>query len=506
MSSAAFRTRAYIEDVRTLGDVAVPVADRVQETGTRERRLDDVLSAGAYAVLGLVLLATRLVGLDRSFWSDEVVTVTDYVRAGPRGILAGPYIPNNHELYSLLGCATSSMVGESEVALRLLAVVPFLVGVALCTAWLHVRVSRLSGVLFLFFATASPLLYDLSRQARGYGLAFLAMSVLIVSALEADRTASRRWLAAFFVSGLVGTLTLPIFGLAFFATALALLAIPSLPRRVVVGGTAASALATAAWYAPHADDILHSSQQEYGAQIPWYGLPASPIDQVLVPGVLWFGDTFLASYPARAIVIAAAAVMLLSSPLLRSRAAIFVLCSGTVATLFFIWAARLYLAQRFLSYLLVPLFILLATGTAHVLRNSRRRPGLRTLVAMLTLAVAAAAFGGAAPHLLRHPTEAWKDAAVAIEESDWSGRPVLAYTSRPQGLRYYLRAPVIQLQPSQVASSVCRPRHAVVYVDNSFETVPVEVPCLRRDGVRHIRLQQHSYGGETNVWLLPARS
>ena len=48
----------------------------------------------------------------------------------------------------------------------------------------------LSGT-FLLLATASPLLLDISRMARGYGLAFLAMSVLVVAALEAESTGRR---------------------------------------------------------------------------------------------------------------------------------------------------------------------------------------------------------------------------------------------------------------------------------------------------------------------------
>ena len=491
--------------MRTLEHAPSFVGDRATKTTLAARQGTRALLASAYAALASLLVVTRVVGLDRSLWTDEVVTVTDYIRAGPRDILSGPYIPNNHQFFSMLGWLTSLVAGESEIALRLLSVIPFLVGVAIVTAWLHVRLGALSGVLFLFFATASPLLFDVSRQARGYGLAFLAMAAMVVAALEVDRTGSTRMLAMFFAAGLVGTLTLPNFGLAFVATALALATAPSLSRRVALG-IAGSSLVIAVWYAPHIRDLLENSQQDNGAQIGWLGLLSSPVDHVLVPGVLWYGDTFLANDWARLVVFALAAVLLLSSPLVHEMRTAAILCSGMAATLLFVWATRLYLAPRFVSYLLVPLFMLLATGAARALQPNGDRPGARALIAMTTIAVSAAAFVGAASQLLRFPTEAWKDAAVAIEASEWSGRPVLAYTSRPQGLRYYLRAPVIQLEPSQVASSVCQPKHAVVYVDNSFETVPVEVPCLRRDGVRHIRLQQHSYGGETNVWLFPARN
>ena len=71
-------------------------------------------------------------------------------------------------------------------------------GRTVVTAWLHSRVDALSGVLFLFLATVSPLLLDITRQARGYGLAFLAMSILVVAALEAarDGRTPRSWRCA----------------------------------------------------------------------------------------------------------------------------------------------------------------------------------------------------------------------------------------------------------------------------------------------------------------------
>jgi hypothetical protein len=132
----------------------------------------------AYILLGATLVATRTIGLGSSLWHDEVFAVVEFIRPGPGEILSGPEI--SHELFGILAWATTSLVGESEVALRAWSVVPFLAGVAVVTAWLHARLGAIAGISFLFFATASPLLLDISRQARGYGLAFLAMGVLLV--------------------------------------------------------------------------------------------------------------------------------------------------------------------------------------------------------------------------------------------------------------------------------------------------------------------------------------
>src|SRR6476659_11340596 len=110
--------------------------------------LTRALIVASYAILGSVLAWSRLIRIDRGYCCDEVATVVDYVRAGPHTILVGPYAPNNHQLFSLVGWATSATFGESEIARRLWAALPFIAGVIVVTAWLHVRLGPLSGVLF----------------------------------------------------------------------------------------------------------------------------------------------------------------------------------------------------------------------------------------------------------------------------------------------------------------------------------------------------------------------
>jgi hypothetical protein len=461
-----------------------------------------IATAVAYGVLGAILVATRAVGLDRSLWHDEILTVVYFVREGPWEILAGDYIPNNHELYSLLGWATSSVVGESEVALRLWCVVPFVAGVVLVTAWLHVRVGALTGVLYLFFATLSPLLLDLSRQARGYGLAFLAMSVLVVAALEVDR-GGRTWaVATFCAAGVVGTWTLPIFGTTFAVTGAVLLA--DRPRRMLAAWLGGSCAAIAAWYAPHISDLLVSSQQEFGAPIGWFGLPTSPVDQVVIPALLWIEGPVLASGATRLVLIAVVAVVLLSSPLLRERGPALVLCSSVAGPLVVVWATRLYLSTRFVSYLLVPLFVLLASGTAHVLSRPGRRAWARSILALGTLGLVIVAFVSSGRPVLRLPREAHADAVRAIREQGREEDPVLAYTFRPADLEYYLGRPPRVLEPDDVVSSVCAADRDVVYVTQPYGVPGVSVPCLGRAGVEHRRFEQYAAGGAIEVWFVPA--
>lgn len=472
------------------------------ESGSRGAR---ALSVASYATLGSILCWTRLVGLDRGYWHDELVTAAAYVRAGPREILAGPYIPNNHELFSLLAWATTSVIGESEIVVRLWSVLPFMLGVIVVTAWLHVRMGALSGTLFLFLATMSPLLLDLSRQARGYGLAILAMSVLVVAALEAERS-GRTWvLVALCSAGLVGTWTLPHFGIAFLATGAALLTSPQLRRRVAFG-LGASILAMSAWYAPHLNELLEHSQQAYGAQISPAGVVTAPVDRILIPALLWIDSAALVAGRAWLPVVAVAALLIGSSPLLRRQEPALILSSGVVATVVVMWVARLYVLPRFLSFLLVPLFILSATGTASILARLPRRPLIfRTVVALTALVLLTVVFTSNASRVTRQPREAHRDAAAAIRAHAPPSAPVFAYVMRPSDLEFYLERPVNAHRTPEVASRVCGLGRTAVLVVQPWVLPHVKIPCLQRAGTRHYRFEQYARGGKIDVWIIASR-
>jgi hypothetical protein len=171
-----------------------------------------------------------------------------------------------------------------------------------------------------------------------------------------------------------------------------------------------------------------------------------------------------------------------------------------------VWATRLYLHSRFVSFLLVPLLILLSSGTARVLAGiGARRSGVRVAVALATLVLVAVMSAFSVARMTRLPREAHKDAAAVIQDRASPAVPVFAYTWQPMDLAFYLDAPVHALRASEVASTVCDSRQAVVLVVQLFAIQPVEVPCLRRVGVRHYRFQQYRRGDEINVWFVPPR-
>lgn len=460
-----------------------------------------VVIAASYALLGATLLVSRLVGLGQSLWQDEIIFVNGFLRQGLGHIVAGPDL--SHELYGVLTWTTWQVVPDSEIALRLWSAVPFVVGVVAVTLWLHTRLAPLVGLLYLFLATVSPLLLDITRQARGYGLAYFAMSVVIVAALEARRTGRAHWLVAMYAAGVVGTWTLPQFGIAFLAVSLVLLIERDLRRPAVVGFVA-SVVAVFAWYAPHLRQVQESSQIESGFRIDTTWLLTAPFDHILTPALLWIEGTYVISGVIWLPLVLLVAVVIASSPFLRERGPGLILCTGPVATIVVLWITQAYIVPRYLSYLLVPIFTLMASGAASILGRISTRPApVRTVVCLVGIVALAAHFAVAAPDVVRLPREANRDAAEVIEGLSPSTTPVLAYLHWPADLEFYLDRPVRALDRSDVVARVCSQRTPVVYVHQPFALREIEVPCLTRPGTEHHRLRQYTRGNEIDVWFIP---
>ncbi len=456
-----------------------------------------------YATLGAALLWSRLVGLTHGYCCDEIRTVSDYVDRGPRTILAGAYVPNNHELFSLLGWLTREAGSHSEVALRLWSVLPFILGVVLVTGWLHRRVGALAGILFLFLATASPLLVDITRMARGYGLAFFAMSVLLVSALEAEST-GRGWaVLGVAAGGVVGSLTLPHFAIAYLAVAGVLVLKRPLRARMAIA-TVVSLGVVVAWYAPHVNDIAASTLGEYGLQIRTAWLVTAPVDQTLVPAFTLLDDAFVRPSIESLLLAFVLGTIVVSSPMLRERWRAAILLAPVVATVVAFWFTGTYVVPRFLSFLLVPLFVLLATGSVSIVGRLRTHPAPgRTIALGVMLVVLAFQFVTLAADVSRMPRDATEDAAAAIRRAVPASTPVVAHVPYPLDLEHYLGRPVTHAWTETEARTACGTGRTVVYVDQPYLVPTAVLPCLERSGVRHDRLRQYTRGGRIDVWVVP---
>jgi hypothetical protein len=459
--------------------------------------------ATSYVALGATLLLSRLLDLGKSLWLDEAVFVEYFVREGPRRILVSGAL--SHELYGLVDWMTAAVVGESVVAFRLWSAIPFIVGVALVTIWLHRRHDPLAGILFLFLATVSPLLLDISRQARGYGLAFFAMAVLIVAALEASRSGRKRYVVAMCAAGVVGTWTLPQFGIAFLAT-LAVLLIDRRLRLSVVLGSLVSVAAIVAWYAPHLREVQEASQLEAGSQIHSTWVITAPIDQIVLPALFWIEGVKLESSADWLPLVLLAALVMASSPFVRRRDdSALILCAGPLAVVVALWLANAYAVPRYLSFLLVPLFTLLASGAANILRGiAQRRAAIRASLCLVTIVVLAVHFAVTAPNVIGLTREANEDAADLIMRSTPSKTPVYVLMRSPSGFDFYLDRPFRMLQTRAQTGDVCDSGGPFVYVVQPWSVTSIDVPCLRRPGVQRYRFRQYARGGEISVWLVPA--
>ena len=462
-----------------------------------------VVVVSSYVILGAILAWSRFYGLGNGgYCCDEIATVTDSIRRGPSWILSGAYSPNNHQLFSLFGWAASSLVGESEMLLRLGAAVPFVAGVILVTAWLHVRYGAFCGLLFLFLATASPLLLDLSRQARGYGIAFLAMSVVVVAALELLRS-GRAWaIVALCAGGVIGAWTLPHFTVAFLAIGAVLLAAGATRSKLAVG-LGVSITAIAAFYSPHVDDILDSSRQEYAVELSTRWIVTAAIDQTLVPAFSLLSDDYLHPNLASLALVMLFAVVVAASPLLHHWAPALTLVAPVVATILAFWVTGTHAAPRFFSFLLVPLLILAATGAAAALGRLPRRPTIpaaAALVLLLVVAVAAVPFIVAIP---REPREALSAVAEAIDELPSPATPVFAYVYHPGDLEFHLGRRVAETRTSAEILDACSRPETTVLVVQIWLLEAISMPCLDRDGLRHTRFDQYARGDAIDMWVIP---
>jgi hypothetical protein len=458
--------------------------------------------AAAYATLGAALVWSRLYSLGHSFWTDEILMVDRFVRAGLREIITGGGL--THQLMAILCWLAANTVGESELAFRLFSAVPFVAGVVLVTVWLHVRLGALAGILYLFLATVSPLLLDVTRQARGYGLAFFAMSVMVVAALEALRTGGVWAVLAMWLAGLMAAWTLPQAGIAVIATAVVL----TLDRRTRLASAVGLALvltAIGAWYVPHRDAIHAISDLPDGVQIDFPWVVTAPIDQIVLPGLLWIDGTALVAGAIWLPLIVLVAIVGARSPFMREWRLGAALLAGPVTTVLALWIVDSYVIPRYLSFLLAPLFIVLATGAATTLRGmARRRAVVGPVICLVALGLLAARFVILAPDVVGLPREALRDAAATIDEGP-PATPVLAYMRHAQTkLGFYLSRPIEQLDEENVIARVCGQSRPVYYVEQvEGGLARVALPCLSRPDANVTVLRQYTRGDKISVWLVP---
>ena len=436
-------------------------------------------------------------------------------------------MPNDHVLFNLLAWTAAQMFGGSEAVYRIWSVVPGIAAVGLVTWWLWRSWSRWVSVVFCALAVTSPLHLELVKQARGYGLGYLAGALMLVCAVSiAGRGGGRRALAGLALAGLVGTWTLTGFLIA-FAGQLGALAPNRRVRRGLLLVGAVVGIGTLAFYAPllHVffDPIGHKNYfgASTGSPLSWAAFLTGPPDQFLGPTarlLLHVNSTF--AFTAVGLVLAALGGVWLWRA--GRRPVLLVLAGPPIFTELVLTVLQVNFNPRFVSFLQFHFLLLVAIGGVAGARDLARLARTRVpliLAGVALLAVVATRTVQLNDHWDAMPIENAKLVAQIVRRAGY--RSVVTDSLKPWSLRYYLGGRQVHvLPPEQLQSLLCRGGEPLAFVDqlayaevmyagNPVRPMPISDSCLRSRGARLVIVPERNaperYGGlPVHVWLLCA--
>jgi hypothetical protein len=177
------------------------------------------------AVLGLVgatvvAVALRVRFLDVPLRYDEATTLVNFVSDPLHTALAEYPTPNNHLLHTALAKLSVTLLGATDTALRLPALLAGILLVPLTFALglrLHGRTTALLAAAAI--ATSSTLV-EYSTNARGYTLLAACTAVCLLAAASIAEGAGRSSWAALVLAAVLGCFAIPIMVYAFGGTLL----------------------------------------------------------------------------------------------------------------------------------------------------------------------------------------------------------------------------------------------------------------------------------------------
>jgi hypothetical protein len=463
------------------------------------------------ASMGVLVLWSRLGSLNQSLWHDEIYSVVHYVHTGPTTIISGGYVPNDHVLFNLLNYGTTQVLGESEVTLRLWSVLPALAAAATIVWWAWRELGPWTAVVLAVLVATSPVHHDLAREARGYGLLFLAGAFMLVFSYRVAVGGSTRAWVLLGLAGVVGAFTAPQFALGFVGQSVPLLVRPDLRKRALLM-LGAVALVLGLLYAPLLGDIAGSPETVSGGPLPWHGVVSGPAQYLLQPSF-----DLLAGRPTDAYQIVAsdpdrilAGVLALIGAIVLWRARARMLCALLVVPVLFVYSvltlARFHVHERYGSFLLFHALVLGAIGIIGLVRVLPRG------VPRYAAGSAAAAIGTVmlmqtidhSDRFQELPRENFKQVAKVVRAHGES--KIVTDSTRPDGLRYYLGQQNMTVLPSAVLEeSLCSASPPAVFVEHPYrssgENPPPDVGCLARRGAVRVRVSQRDRGGHIDVWV-----
>jgi hypothetical protein len=488
-------------------------------------------------LLAVVLLWTRLVGLDQSFYQDEVFTVRQYVIPGPDGFLFSPYNPNNHLLFSWLTWITTSVLGQSEALDRIWAVFPGLAAVGLLGWWAWRRLGPWTAVIVVFIMTIAPLNLLLMKQARGYGLTSLAFVLLLIASDRVLMAPSRRSFAAWGAAGFVGMAAHVVFTLAFLGSAVGL-ALVVARRRTVLVVVAMVGAAVAVFYAPLLSGMVDDFYKYFATTLPdksylaargsslglvpvegphlaWHGPVTGPADlgaagvELMVTGDssstcqsgCFRGADFVRyALPALAL-IALGAVVLWRAHGLRL---LVLITMPLLLTFTALSVTGVFVVDRFLSHLLPAVAVLMAVAIAAIGSALWRTRLLRGVVVVLGSVLALSGLMQVIDLNSRWvavPFEDMKQVGAIVNQS--GVEPVVTNSSAPDGLLFYIGEDIRRLSVDELRALFCDRAATFVYVDHPLRSIRPDTECLYARRAAKVRVNQRGRGGFLDVWIVP---
>jgi hypothetical protein len=478
------------------------------------REVDAIESGALWTTAGLsllILLWSRLGGLDLSLWHDEIATITRFVDGGPPRIFGDVYTTNNHILFSFLTWATVTLGGTTESVFRFWSVVPALVIAGVMFWWLLRRLGAPTASVFLVLLAANPLLTVLSRQARGYGLAMACVGFMTIAAWKAlEPDSAHTSLVPLGVAAALGIFTLPTVVLPFVAL-IPLLYVVHRRRSfwllLLVG------LASLAWYAGSLRALLSSLDQEFGAPLPWHGPLTGPAQNLAFPIIRLLEGGYLDPFrqPPYALSLGTLPLYLLilglcvlgiarwariGTPL--QAAGVWVPIVGTFLVL---TLSRVWVIDRFVSFLGIPVLILIAGGIVEGFRYVKLDRRMLTATAAVIAAFLLSLTVPSYQQLTTVPVEAFEDVGEFIQTA---AGPVLTNSLRPLGPDYYIEQPLTVMSSNELAEHICTSsEEPFVVIDHLVaQTEPLDTSCLEdADGERHT-FEQLIRGNRIYVWMV----
>lgn len=434
----------------------------------------------AGAVLAALWLWTRLTGLSRSLWWDEVFTAMRFVAGGPEVILDPErYSANNHVLFSLLGSWTTDLLGTSEVVLRLWVVGPALLATVVVVWLAWTRIGPWVGALALGLLTFSAFAATVATEARGYALGMLAAAVLLAVTAARPRQApvGADVLAA--TAGTVGMLAFPPVMMLYLSHAGVWLLTRRAGKLRLAAFTAASGLVTALVLRPLLGVMLEGADRVGSRRadpVSWW----SPVIEPL--GVLG-GRGFEPVLPGPDGLAFGLAVLVgligLGVCLWRERMLGVQLLAGLAGTVILLGVVGFHLRDRYIAFLLPHVTVALAVGFAAAFGLFRQRHAVWSRAAVLVLLALIAVPGYlAVQEETNLPLQNFKGAAAGIEQAD----PAVIVMRNPHvGHRYYLGGTdsyVVADDRAEADELFCQGPRPAVYVPNPDREPGGRPTCL----------------------------